>query len=87
MSKRNTTCQSFVCALRGIWQTIICERNMQIHLACAISAIGLGHFYSLPTSEWIFIILVIGLVLTAEAINTAIECCVDLASPQWQASI
>ena len=37
----------------------------------------------IPPTEWLALILAIGLVLSAEALNTAIERMVDRVEPQW----
>lgn len=83
MNKKILIHQSFGHAIRGIGCLIMSERNMQIHLASAAFVIALGLCSHLSASEWMLIIVAISGVLTAEAMNTAIERCVDLASPQW----
>jgi diacylglycerol kinase (ATP) len=41
-----------------------------------------GWFFEISRLEWCAVLAAIGLVLTAEGINTAIEAVVDLASPE-----
>jgi len=45
--------------------------------------VAAGLIKGLDRLEWALIALAIAAVWTAEAINTAIEAVVDLASPQW----
>lgn len=54
------------------------ERNFKVHLSCMILAVLLGMLFSISKLEWLAIIASIGLVLTAETINTAIESAMDL---------
>jgi diacylglycerol kinase len=61
---------------------ITTQRNFQIHLAAAGVAIGFGLWLGLSASEWLVLVVVIGLVLFAEGVNTAIERAVDLAQPE-----
>lgn len=49
------------------------ERNMKVHAVAAMIAIGLGVVFQLSVVEWLFILMMIGLVISAELMNTAIE--------------
>lgn len=71
---------SFRYAFTGLQELLKSTPNAVIHLIMAIIAIGLGFYFSINTSEWIAIIIVIGLVLSLEAINTSIEGFADLIS-------
>lgn len=57
------------------------QANARIHLAATIAVVACGFGGGLSRGEWCAIVLAIGLVWTAEALNTAIEAVVDLASP------
>ena len=74
---------SFRFAFKGIWIVISTQKNAQIHFAATLVIIGAGFWVRLKTTEWLFIIGAIVLVWIAEAINTAIEFLVDLASPEY----
>jgi diacylglycerol kinase len=56
------------------------ERNPRIQLTCAAVVVGLGAWLRIPRIEWAIVLLCIGLVLTAETLNTAIERAVDHTS-------
>lgn len=58
------------------------QRNAWIHLASTIIVIAVSAFLRLEITEWVLILLVIGLVWAAEFFNTAFEVLVDLASPE-----
>jgi len=75
--------KSFGYALSGIAYTTKTQLNFKIHLL-AIAVVSLsGWFLKLTTSEWLWIVLAIGLVLVTELVNTAIELLVDLVSPAF----
>ena len=59
------------------------KTQLSIHLIFAFIAIILGIIVRLSTVEWLFILLSITLVLTLEAVNTAIECVVDLVTSDY----
>ncbi len=58
------------------------ERNVWIHLVIAIAVIAAGIWFRLSAWEWIAITFAIGLVVTAEILNTSIEKLADFVSPQ-----
>ena len=74
--------RSFRAALRGFGWLIVSERHFQLHLVAAVAAILLGLILGLALVEWAVLVLTIGLVLVAEAINTAIEHTIDLTVRQ-----
>lgn len=75
--------RSFGYAWKGIRSALRSERNFQFHFFTTLFVCLLGFILQLSTAEWVAIILCIGLVLTAELLNTAIEKMVDLISPEW----
>lgn len=68
-------------ALEGIVDCIRKERNIKIHLFIMVCVIICGLFFSLSQLEWLICILLFGLVISLEIVNTAIEAVVDLCSP------
>ncbi len=58
------------------------QRNAQVHLLITTIVIVAGVFFRVSVGEWLALILAIALVLALEAMNTAVEAVVDLASPQ-----
>lgn len=65
--------KSFVFAFNGLKILFKEEHNSRIHLIATIIVIFVSIFFELNTFEWIAIIFSIGLALSAEIINTAIE--------------
>ena len=73
---------TFVYALRGIKKAIKSERNLKIDCIAALLVILFGFLFKINTNEWIICILLIGIVLFAELMNTAIETVVDMYTRQ-----
>ena len=78
---RQSRAASFYHAFHGIWHVLRTQPNAWIHAVATASAIVLGLWLRLSRIEWAILALTIGLVWTAEFINTALEAAVDLASP------
>ncbi len=74
--------RSFTFAFAGIMLMLRTQRNAQVHLCITCIVIVGGVFFGVSRGEWLALVLAITLVLALEAINTAIEAVVDLASPQ-----
>ncbi len=69
---------SFKYAIEGILTGIKEERNLKIHITIMILVIIFGFIFKISRIEWIICILLFGLVISAELINTSIENVVDL---------
>ncbi|MCV6638192.1 diacylglycerol kinase family protein [Candidatus Albibeggiatoa sp. nov. NOAA] len=65
--------KSFKHAFVGIYEFIKCGINSKIQLVAGISVCILGFILRFSPEEWIAIFICIGLVLSLEAMNTAIE--------------
>ena len=73
--------KSFGYAISGLAYAISSQHNILIHVILAIIAILLGFLLKISSFEWVAIIIVIGLVISAEIFNTSIEELVNLVSP------
>jgi diacylglycerol kinase len=60
-------------AVRGIRDFLTFDLNARIKFVVAIILVVLGFLFELSYSEWISVVICIGLFLFAEAMNTAIE--------------
>ena len=70
-----------MCAGKGII-ALRSEVHASVHLVATIIVITTGFWLKVNSIEWALLIQAIGLVWVAEAINTAVECVVDLVSPE-----
>jgi len=75
--------ESMTFALRGMVHAYRTQRNFRIHLLMALLVILLATAFRMSPLETALLALVIGLVLVAELINTAIESLVDLVTEEY----
>ena len=75
--------RSFGYAFAGIGVMLRHQRNAQIHLAITAIVIVAAVFFRVSVGAWLALTLAITLVLALEALNTALEAIVDLASPEF----
>jgi diacylglycerol kinase len=69
-------------ALRGL-RVFASQPNARIHCAAALVVVAAASWLGVSRLEWTALLLAIALVMSAEALNTALEYVVDLASPDW----
>lgn len=77
---RKTILSSFGFAAKGIKYAMTTERNMKVHVVAALLVILAATVLGVGMMQWLFLLLAIALVLTAEMFNTALEAVVDLVS-------
>jgi len=65
--------KSFKYASRGIVQLFKKQQNARLHLFAVIIIVVFGLIVKINITEWAIILLCIGMVITAETFNTAIE--------------
>jgi len=78
---------SFRHALRGIAVSLRHQRNLRIHAVATVTVLGLGLAVGLPDWKWVALWLAIGLVWSAELLNTALEGLCDLVQPAHDARV
>jgi diacylglycerol kinase len=74
--------RSFGFALEGVSYLIRTQRNARIELAIGAVIVALAAWLRVTALEWAALVLAMALVLALEALNTAIELTVTLASPE-----
>jgi diacylglycerol kinase (ATP) len=74
-------------ALKGMWILITTEDSIKAQLFFALVATILGFYFDITAMEWGIQVIVIGLVLVAEAANTAIEEVADFIHPEFHEKI
>ncbi len=75
--------KSFGYAFKGIDDVVSNEPNMKIHVSVAILVVIMSFLLKISMIEWIILVLLIGLVLAAEVINTTIENLVDMYTKDY----
>lgn len=73
---------SFRYAFAGLSYLFRTQPNARVHLALTTAVMILGLWLGLSARDWAVIAVTAGLVLAAEAFNTALEAMVDLATPK-----
>lgn len=81
-TKKNKLYKSFGYAFQGIFNTILHERNMQIHCTVTVLVVIFGFILHISLVEWLFCLVLFGLVLSLELVNTSIEAVVDLVTDE-----
>jgi diacylglycerol kinase len=64
-------------ALCGIADLLKMQHNARIHLVATAGVIGLASYYGIERWEWMIVLLTVGTVWMAEALNTAVEYLAD----------
>lgn len=80
-SKIKKIADSFKYASRGIKSAFKSERNMKIHFLIMLLVIVCGYTFEISIGEWQTCIILFGIVIGFEIINTSLEVIVDLAMP------
>ena len=77
----------FKAAFEGILKVITTQRTFQVMLAIALIVILAALFLRFNTTEWLVLILMITMVLSAEMFNTSIEFLADRVNHRKDPSI
>lgn len=77
---KNPLYKSFGYAFEGIFAGIRGERNMKIHCFAAVCVVVAGVLFHISVTEWCICLVLFGLILSLELVNTAIEAVVDLVT-------
>lgn len=70
-------------ALNGFYYLIKNENAIKVHLGFAVLFTILGFVFQLRWNAWLFQILALGLILSIEGLNTAIEELCDFVHPDY----
>ena len=63
------------------------ESSIKIQLGVALVVTVAGFYFNISRTEWLFQVAIIGLVISIEGMNTAVEYIVDFIHPDHHASI
>ena len=78
MEKKDPLYRSFGYAFQGIFTCVRNERNMKIHCVAAVLVVIAGVILKISAIEWCICMVLFGLVMALEHVNTAVEAVVDL---------
>ncbi len=71
--------RSFGYAFQGIFRTIREERNFRIHIVAVFLVTWFAFLYEVTWGQAVVLVILFGMVLSLELMNTAVEHAVDLA--------
>lgn len=74
---------SFRFAIKGLADLFKTQPNARVHLVATVWVLGAGIYFHVSRTEWIALALCVAMVVSMEAMNTAIEHVVDLVSPDF----
>ena len=74
-------------ALQGAYKLIVTEHSIMVQAVIGVLVTIAGFYFEISATEWLFQILAIGLVLSIEGLNTAIEKIADFIHPQYHERI
>jgi undecaprenol kinase/diacylglycerol kinase (ATP) len=87
LKMKQKTAKSFVNAFAGLGYFFRSERNGRIQTVLGILTVTLAAFFRVSLTEWIFLLLCIGAVLSLEMLNSALEKLCDLVQPDLHPQI
>jgi len=82
--EKHSLFKSFECSARGVARAAITQRSFRIQLLIFVLTVIAGFAFHISNTEWLFVILISGMVLSLEMINTALECIIDLVTEEYK---
>ena len=74
-------------AVKGAIKLVTTEHSVMVQSSIAVLMTVAGFYYNITATEWMFQILVFGLVLSIEGLNTAVEKIADFIHPDYHERI
>lgn len=74
---------SFTYPVKGLKYAYRNEQNLAVDVGMALVVIIFGFIFKLSAGEWAVLMITIGLVLSMELVNTAIEATIDLITEEY----
>ena len=74
-------------AFKGAWLLLTTEDSIKAQIFMAVIVTVMGFCFDISNIEWMLQFLAIGMVLVAEALNTAIEKVADFVHPDFHIKI
>lgn len=79
--------KGFGYAIKGAFILLRTEASIQVQFCISILVTIAGFYFDITTTEWILQLLAIGLVMSIEGLNTAIEDIADFVHPDFHDKI
>ncbi|RYJ44992.1 diacylglycerol kinase family protein [Flavobacterium beibuense] len=79
--------KSMVYAAKGAIKLLTTEHSIMVQFSIGILVTIAGFYFEISSTEWLFQIFAIGLVISIEGLNTAVEKIADFIHPQYNERI
>jgi len=79
--------KGLIIAISGMFFLLKNEDSIKVQSLFFLLFIFLGYYFEIKKNEWIIHIILIGFILTAEALNTVAEKICDLINPKYDERI
>ncbi|RZJ75478.1 MAG: diacylglycerol kinase family protein [Flavobacterium sp.] len=79
--------KSLVYAVKGAYLLVTTEHSVMVQFSLGVAVTIAGVYFDITATEWLFQTLAIGLVLSIEGLNTAVEKIADFIHPQFHEKI
>ena len=79
--------KGIIIALSGMFFLLKNEDSIKVQSLFFLLFIGLGYYFEITKNEWIIHIILIGFILSIEALNTVTEKICDIINPEYDSRI
>lgn len=79
--------KSVTYAFKGALKLVTTEHSVMVQFALGVLVSIAGFYFNITSTEWLFQTLAIGLVMSVEGLNTAIEKIADFVHPNFHERI
>jgi diacylglycerol kinase (ATP) len=79
--------KSLVFAFKGVFKLLTTEHSVMVQFSLGILITIAGFYFQISKTEWLMQTLAIGLVLSIEGLNTAVEKIADFIHPEFHERI
>ena len=79
--------KGIIIAIKGMFFLLKNEEAIKVQSFIFLIIIALGFYFEITSKEWIIHIILIGFILTTEALNTVAEKICDLINPKYDERI
>ena len=74
-------------AIKGAWILLKTEPSIQVQAVISVLVTVAGFYFNITRTEWMFQIFAIGLVMSTEGLNSAVEGIADFIHPDFHTKI
>ncbi len=79
--------KSFKFAFAGAYKLVTTEHSIMVQFSLGLIMTAAGWYFGITKYEWLFQVFAIGLVLSIEGLNTAVEKIADFIHPDFHTKI